>query len=367
MKIGLAPFLRLPASVPLAASLLVSQLLRVGGAWWGGGPGYLLVSSPRDKTVHYARLLTPVEQARGEQMEIHALVQEGRLLEPTGLAADSLRGLLYVADPAAGAVFVFRVFEEGGFRSGILAAGEPREVLSGITARWVAVDATGALLCSDEDSNRIWMLPAPVAAGVADGTLAPQVVGSSAADALELFNGAALASLNSPQGLAADRGQVFWANGAGGVTNASVVRGIKDTADEHRALAAQSLASNALGASGVCLSSTRVFYTDGASSVFSLSSGGGPIVTVSNGLQEGRGCVYDADGTVFVADEGSGKVYALPGAGASEFLAARPLTLALDAPGAFGLAVLNSKGQGGAAPFLHSFTAAFLLVTLVPF
>jgi hypothetical protein len=115
------------------------------------------------------------------------------------------------------------------------------------------------------------------------------------------------------------------------------VQAPKDTDDERRGEAAVSLANNADAAMGICLSSSRIFFTDGATNIFSMPIGGGDVIQVSGALQSAQGCVYDGDGTVFIADEADGRVYGFSGKAVD--LKSRPLSLAFDAPGAVGLAV----------------------------
>merc|ERR1719436_1671533 len=114
-----------------------------------------------------------------------------------------------------------------------------------------------------------------------------------------------------------------------------------DVTDSQRATTIVPLVAAGKSAFGICMASSRIFYTDGASSVFSIrTNGGGTHVEVSTGLNTARGCAYDGDGTIFVADSGAGKVYSFSGGAAD--MSARPLSLALDMPGAYGLAVMSS-------------------------
>lgn len=311
-----------------------------GGSWWSGGNSFLIVSSPEDGSISYARLLTPAEQARGEKMSSEVLVQGGRLQKPTGVAADDFAGLVFVADPAARAIFAFRVYEHGRLRSGRLTVGEPFTILTGLAARWVAVDSTGAVLCSDADDGQIWMLRADVVADVMNYEKAPQIVDSSTSDAIDLYAAGSTNSLQDPEGLAAEGGHVVWGNGVAGAASGTVMLGLKDLTDSQRTSTIVPVVSGGKPAYGVCLSSSRIFYTDGASHVFSVPASGGPNVEVSSDFQTAKGCAYDGDGTVFVADVTASKVYAFSGGGAD--ITSRPLSVALDIPGAYGLAVLSS-------------------------
>lgn len=339
--------------------LLHSKLGLCIGLGGGGGHGFLIVSSPSEATISYARILTPAEQSRGEQMKTQELVKDGLLKAPSGLAMDRYRGVLYVADPTAETVFAVEVWE-GSFRSGKLSAGKPKAVLTGIVARWVAVDSQGNLLSSAASDGQIWMLSAGDVVSATRGDIPAQVVGSAASKATELYAAGTVKSLKDPEGLAVMGSNVIWANGAVGASDASIVRGLKDTTDDKRSDAITALASNGKPAQGVCLSGSRVFYTDGAANIYSLPSAGGNTVLVSEGLKEGRGCAFDGDGTLFFADEADGKVFALSG-GAME-LTARPLTLMVTVPGAFGVAVLTSSAWVAASVRMYLFLAVLVAV-----
>lgn len=299
--------------------------------------GYLLVSSPSKKTISYARLLSAAEMSRGDKMNVITLAKSGQLQEPMGIAADSLRGLVYIADPTAGAVFVMRTYQSGVG----LSAEEPRALITGLAPRWVAVDSTGTLLISDANGNRVVSVPATVTYNVATG--ASPTLQADSAEAVELYGSASLPNspaLQDPQGIVSDGSHVLWVNGAGGATAGSVVQAPNDADDPKRADGAAALANNADATTGLCMSGSRIFFTDGAQNIFSIPAGGGDVVTVSSGLQAGQGCAYDGDGTIFVADQAEGRVYSFAGK-ASDLQTTRPLSLAASVEDATGLAVMS--------------------------
>merc|ERR1719159_630636 len=75
------------------------------------GGNYLFISSasPSDAAVYYSKLLTAAEQARGMHMSMRRLTKSGQVGHPLGIATDSLRRLLYVADREQKAVLAFRI------------------------------------------------------------------------------------------------------------------------------------------------------------------------------------------------------------------------------------------------------------------
>jgi len=283
--------------------------------------------------VYYAHLLTASEQARDERMTARLLTKAGQVERPMGLAVDNARGVLYVADPGSSAVVSLRIFEEGGSRAGELAADAPLAVLPKVAAHWVAVDSLGTVFCSDARGHRIWSLPAGAAAARLRGGGADAAGGGGV---VELYSAAGGAPIREPQGLAVDGFHLFWANGAAGGEVGSVVRG----SEEELGPAPRHLATKG-AAHGLCLSNSRLFYTDATDKIYSTRVDGGEAVIVAEHLREPRGCAYDGDGTVFVADPALGEVLAFSGGASS--LGARPLVKALDVPGAYGLAVFATS------------------------
>jgi sugar lactone lactonase YvrE len=348
------------------------------------GGNYLFISSaaPSDAAVYYARLLTAAEQARGMQMSMRRLTKSGQVGHPLGIATDSLRRLVYVADRQQAAVLAFRVFEAWSASSGKLSVEDPVVVMPGVEAHGVAVDSVGSLFVSDLQGSRILSVTAR--------DIEARLDGHEGDSAREIYSFAALDPVKAPQGIAVDGFRIFWANSHDGTESGAVIQGLEDPSEEAvppatgtgsasnatngtAATAAPTVASsgdqaqgeestlklatNTMSAYGVCLTSTRIFYTDGDGKVHSMRTSGGRIAEVSGELHQPRGCAYDGDGTLFIADKEAGRVYSFSG-GAPE-IDARPLTVALDnIPEAYGLAVFTS----GAVLFANSALPSCVLV-----
>mmetsp|Transcript_74381 Transcript_74381/g.240580 ORF Transcript_74381/g.240580 Transcript_74381/m.240580 type:complete len:348 (+) Transcript_74381:92-1135(+) len=310
-----------------------------------GDAGYLFASSPPKKAVYYARLLTASEQARDEHMKWGIIMQAGHLEQPMGVAVDSFRRLLYVADPGSSAVLAM-YFSEDHSKPGHLSVDAAHVVLSNIKVHWVAVDSKGSLFCSDSIGSRIWHLPVALVLARLEGASAED----SSVEPTELHSAEGLAPVVEPQGLAVNGLHVFWANGQGGKADGAVVRGPQ----EHSLYVPvhyEQLANSTDGAYGICLSGSRIFFTDAAARVYSIRPDGSDLVTVTQDLQEPRGCAYDGDGTIFIADAALGAVYSFSGGGMD--CSARPVSRAFMVPGAYGLAVSTSRAAArGLAAFV---------------
>jgi hypothetical protein len=181
-------------------------------------------------------------------------------------------------------------------------------------------------------------------AAAADGVAAEQTTEETdqlvTQNAVQLYNGLGQAPISKPQGLAVDGFSVYWANGQDGQAQGVLIKGLEDPPDEDRDMLLTRLATNINEAEGVCLTGSRVFFTAKERAIYSMRSNGGTIKLVSDRLSEPRGCVYDGDGTIYVADKLEGKVFSF--AGASPSLGGRQLTPSLDIVDAYGLAIFTA-------------------------
>jgi hypothetical protein len=159
--------------------------------------------------------------------------------------------------------------------------------------------------------------------------------------------------VSAPGGIATDNFHVFWTNKAVGTLVGSVVKGFETPPETNVAASVKAIAKNAVKVYGVCLSMNNVFYTDSEAYVYAVKKTGGAIAEVSSKMIQPRGCAWDGDGTVYIADKGGNAVYSFPGN--MHTLTPMKLTKAVDFEDAFGLAVISASVQARLA-----MTLAFL-------
>lgn len=325
---------------------------------------FLFYSSPSTGTIHAARVLTAVEQSQNAKMESKKLLGLETIPEPRGLAVDSLRKILYIVDGNAGQgskLYAARIYDG---KHGSVSCEAPVLIAENLASHWVAVDFRGKVFFVS--GNQIWSATVALVMRKLDGGSAvvsdstnedsgdaaqPEstiVTGNNEANPFlakgfeMVYNGDGVSSINVPHGLAVDGYRLFWSNGENGKQDGTIVSGLESPMG---GTDVSKIATNLPAAFGVCITPQRVYYTDAEANVFSTKVNGGPVVTVTDKLQKPRGCVFDGDGTVFIADSGAKNIVSFAGAAAE--LGPRKLSLALgdiDAP--FGLAVLLGKRDG---------------------
>lgn len=293
---------------------------------------FLIVSAPGEGKVAYMRVRSGGSigmLGRGVQSSMQTLVGSG-LEEPQGLAVEQTRRLLLVADPKAQQIYSYplRSYEQR------LSVG-PRSVLAqGVEARWVAVDGVGDIFFTDESRNQILKI---TRAQALKGQTMPRVV----------YDGTSLAQVSAPGGVAVDSFHAYWANKLKGTEAGSVVRGPETPRVLSQGVAASAvvepLARNSEKSYGVCLAWNNVYYTQPESSIFVVKKEGGAPAVVSSRLTNPRGCAWDGDGTVYVADRGAGAVYSF--AGNMQTVGAALLSKTVDFEDAFGVAVYSGASR----------------------
>merc|ERR1719181_1368631 len=221
------------------------------------------------------------------------------------------------------------------FTNGMLMTdGDQMVAANNVEARWVAVDGIGNVFLTDEGVNVIQRV---------DG----EALRAGQGKPVVIYDGATVGEVNRPGGVATDNFHVFWSNKAIGTQVGSVVRGLEEPDSTANASSVTQVAKNANKVYGVCLSQNNVYYTDSQTFLYGVKKNGGAIATISDKLLGPRGCAWDGDGTVYVADKTANAVYSF--AGNMHVLAPAQLTKAYEYDDAFGLAVIQAYSTAVAA------------------
>jgi sugar lactone lactonase YvrE len=315
---------------------LFALLFQVVSAMSARPSRYLIVSEPTTGQVSYMAI-----RNGGKLGPAQPLIEADGKRHPQGLAIDFKRSRLLVADPDALQILSYHLRTTG---AETLVA-ESAEVLANNTeARWVAADGLGNIFFTDERANKIYRISSGGFLG-ASGTL---------------YDGATLSALNGPGGIAVDTFNTYWVNKHIGTQIGSVARGSMEPEAADPSLSVSLLTKNTEKSYGICLALNNIFYTQPESIVYGVKKTGGEPVTVSDRLMNPRGCAWDGDGTVFVADRGMGAVYAF--ASNMQDINAVQLKKVADLKDAFGVAVF--AGASICAPAMWSFVAFFASLAL---
>lgn len=334
--------------VLLAALLSSSPLWRPCAGTYVRPSKYLLVTDAQTGGISYGKV-----SRSGNITEMRSLVSEG-LIHPQGIAVDQKRNLLLVADSGLRKVVSYGLTTSGDS----LLVDEQVPVAENVEARWVAVDSLGDVYFTDELGNRLMKVTVQ---RILDGDTTPEVVLAADSDS----------HISSPGGIASDNFYLYWTNKVNGNQVGSVVRSLLETSSnltENRTQSGneteparvqrqtQKLATNVQKSYGVCLAIDNVIFTDMENNVYAVKrdSSDSPVV-VTSALQNPRGCAWDGDSTVYIADRSLGGVYAMSAPMVS--LAQADIRRVADAPDAFGVAVFSS-----ARPALRPFGMVLALM-----
>lgn len=366
---------------------------------------FLFISSPTLRKIVYVQL-----------RNFHAvgnmglpLIDSG-LVEPCGLAFDGVHGGLYVADRGQQSIirYAVRVKRDSADPSRrIVEAGQGVVVLQGRDVEWVSVDVRGDVFYSDPINNNIGRIPLSTINELAFGTTSAELLsfvsmkdvqagasGSSAANQTAqatlhatpaaihildqprtvyvLYEGSVNPNVGTPGGVASDGRHLFWTNTNGGLESGTVCTG--DLAPQLATPGADHYEARALGNNsdhGYGLAKTNLMVVFTASSgantggVYGVyDSGAGGVQAFSTSMSQPRGIAWDGDGTVYVADAGSGKVHSVP---VGRLMNNAPMEDVIDFSGAYGLALINSESPAfvhidrSGAPWRHTSSCASTL------
>lgn len=313
----------------MSAWLLLAAVLKIGSCFHES-PKFLIVSSPGTHKVAYSVITTGFPK----QYQMYELIGTG-LTNPQGVAVDDYRHKLYVADPG----LLKLVYYDLTVKGDVLRVGSQKTAAASVEVRWVAVDSVGNVFFSVEPYHRIMKL-------------STEAVEKGSTTAATVYDGAYSSHVSSPGGVAVDNFFVYWTNKEGGTQVGSVVRGTEriepQNFNANETDNAKVLSRNAVKTYGLCSSAHGIlYYTDETANLYGLKPSGAETdlpVTVSAGFVQPRGCAFDGDSTVFVADKYLNAVYGFP-ARSSQPRAGVQMLKASDLEGAFGVAVFQSTHQ----------------------
>lgn len=282
--------------------------------------GFLFVSAPRDGRVAYV----PLDAKNAKPI---TLIETG-LKHPQGIAIDQKRKRLFVTDPDARKIYRYQIAVNG---KALSTDGAQTVVSHDVESRWVAVDSWGNVFFTEEPGNTIRKIAADQ---VLRGTGISEIV----------YGADSILQVSDPGGIAVDNFHLYWTNKQNGMLAGVVVKGAEVPVqpvgqDAISVLATSGASGNIQKAYGICTALDTVYYTDSEQKLWGVKKNGGAPKEIANTLTNPRGCVYDGDGTVYVADRSANKIFAF--AGNMKQLVRAPLVKAFDFEDAFGLAFLS--------------------------
>jgi len=315
-------------------------ILLLATAWGAAADpsGFLLLTTPHNAKIAWVKL---PESGDFAGLTPSVLIDTG-LQHPQGIAVDKKRKRLYVADPDAQKIYGYQLTV---VNNGLATDGKQVAICSGIESRWVSVDGSGNVFFSDEPRNQILKVPA-------------EKVLRGEAEAQTVYSGEGVAQVSEPGGVAVDNFHVFWTNKHFGTEVGVLVRGSESPPSATDASSLSVLAKNSVKCYGVCIAMGNVFFTDSEKALYGVKKNGGPVAEITASLDKPRGCAWDGDGTVYVADRGAGAVYSF--ASNMHVISKTEVKRVFEFEDAFGLAVLTSAAntRGAASLLLQILLAA---------
>lgn len=295
----------LPWAAVLACSLLgrspaVAAALNAERPTMAHPKRWLLVSQPSSGDISYASLPRGGFLAKGAEMKNLVNGTTG-LSTPLGIAVDQLRRRLFVTDPVKKEIVAYNLIFSGD--PSWLSVSAPTVWADNTEARWVAVDTNGDIFYTDEANNQILTVGlAQAARGDRTGRV--------------LYDGSVTSFVSAPGGIAVDGVRLYWVNKQLGSQFGSVVSAPKVPIGTDPNAKISMLAANTDTSYGLCIGMSNLFYTQPDRQIFGLlasGQGGGNFATITDRLMNPRGCTFDGDGTIYVADRGAGAVYSYAG------------------------------------------------------
>jgi len=301
------------------------------------------VSQPHLQKVTYFKIPDDPYGNNSMPEEIELIV-EG-LQDPRGIAVDPKTNRLFVADEMQQKVLYYDLAVKD---DKLITFGDPTTVAQDVKPRWVDVDGVGNVFFTNGADNRIQRV---MAERMELGDTRSELV----------YDGNLVYQVSRPAGIAVDNFNIYWANREQGIKLGSLAMGLEIPPDNEPWKSVRTLSDNILTSFGVCLSATNVYYTAASRQVYGVKKVGGPVVLITDKLNQPRGCVWDDDGTIYIADRGNEGIYTFP-ASAPELTSQR-LKKFTSVAAPFGLAVVSFPRSS--ATSLASHIAIILSISLI--
>lgn len=279
----------LPSAARLFLVAAFSELF-VGARAYGEPAKYLIATAPSSSRIAYIKL--PDKGRPLEPGDNFRTLVETNLVVPHGIAVDEYRKKLYVGDPGLGKVVAYDLKHDGD----ALKVGDRHTIAEDVEVRWLAVDGIGNVFFTDEPRSRILRVSAQQ---IEEGNKTAEV----------LYDSAWTDKVSAPGGIITDNFFVYWVNKASGTQKGSLMRAPSSQYLANSSTNIQTFSNNAMKCYGVCMALNNIFYTDEVVNVYGLKRSGTGLETVSESLEEPRGCVHDGDSTVYIADKASHTLY----------------------------------------------------------
>lgn len=297
-------------------------LLQLGVHAYNELDQFLIVSSSATHQIAYA----PIPQnAMPGQLTLKTLITNG-LTYPQGLAVDPWRRYLYVADPTLNQLVYYILYPSGAYR---LDVSKQYVAANDVEVRWVSVDSLGNVYFTVESTQMVMRITADQ---LDRADTRPQVV----------FEGAKSPFVSAPGGIAIDNYFAYWTNKLDPAKAGTLVRSL------HAPGSNTTLISDInVKCYGVCTAVNNVFFTAEAKNIYGISRlGGTQPVTVANSFEEARGCAWDGENTVYVADKKKNAVFSFP-ANMQSLHESLPISLTAYMEGAYGVVVYTVSQSAG--------------------
>lgn len=304
---------------------------------------FLIVSSSSTHQIAYAPI--PKGGLTGD-IKLRTLISEG-LTFPQGLAVDPWRKYLYVADPTLNQLVYYKLDPRSDDQ---LYVGEQFVAAKGVEVRWVACDSLGNVYFTVESTQRVMRITAD---NLDKGFTNPELV----------FEGSQNGMVSAPGGIAVDNYFAYWSNKLDPEKSGAIIQSMHAPNSKSKPL----LKINAK-TYGVCTAVNNVFFTDETKNLYGIPRLGGldAPVKVSTAFAEARGCAWDGQNTVYVADKKNNAIYKFPAA-MPTLREEIPIQLVANMEGAYGVAVYSVTQSAGALGLSPSLLVSALLALFAVF